>query len=151
MYFLFNAFFNDKIWLWCYWLFFCCHVGHAMCWMQLNILFANHKWTTNILKSLVFCFLKSVASLIFFSNLIHMYLHKGLKKSKIQKVIYIFIFFFKDWIFLFTCVCKYFKNIYISITSIGFNIVISCTFMHGRQCVMKYTNNMVFLLRIWVC
>jgi len=67
--------------------------------------FSNHKWATRILNALVlnalvFMFLgvpfKNCAILlIYFSNLIYMYFHQGLKNLDIQKLIY-HHFFFKN-------------------------------------------------------
>ncbi len=56
-------------------------------------IFANHKWTTHILNALIFmfskfCFIKMCDFVNYFSNLIYMYFHQGLKKFNVQKMIY---------------------------------------------------------------
>jgi len=47
-------------------------------------------------------FEKCAALLIYFSNLIYMYFHQGLKNLNVQKMIH-----HQNWNILFTCVCMY--------------------------------------------
>jgi hypothetical protein len=80
--------------------------------------------------------------IIFFLNLIYMYLYKGLLIPKIQKMIYFHYLFFKcnNWHIWFACTCRHcFKNESSPFISRGYMFIIGC----------NGTRNKAWFLNVW--